>query len=186
MRKILAILLIVVAVGLLGYRNSFAEPLAALRGNWILFADFGGNFVGQPKQLGVYYDKDSVKIFPNAEFPSVPPNQQLVALRIWFDDSGLFYVSLEKSKEGWFCRMARSLYRGGSTPPMPIPKGSVLHLLLKTLKHNIFNFMSLLCFAIFEMYLPLALAFAVLALFAFICSVVAAYYDANAYNDKNV
>jgi TM2 domain-containing membrane protein YozV len=54
----------------------------------------------------------------------------------------------------------------------------------KGIAYLIFNFMSLLCFAIFEMYLPLALAFAVLALFAYIFSVVAAYYDAKRFNLK--
>jgi hypothetical protein len=142
MKKFLAILLVVAAVGLF-YRASLAEPPTYLRGDWILFADVGGNFVGQPKQVGVYYDKDSMKIFPDTEFLEKHPFaglpfQQLVGLRIWFDDSGLIYVSLEKTQEGWFFRMARSLdySRERSTPPTPIPKGSLYHLLLKTLKHS--------------------------------------------------
>ena len=144
MKKVLAILLVMVVLGLFGFGNSFAKP--TLKGDWIPFATVEGQYVGQPEQLKVYYDKTWANSVIKSNF---------VYVRVWIDDPQSFmrghidYITFSKQYGVWMYqaesnRQALSYkynrttgrYQTSSSniPPERISKGTVMHLLLKTLK----------------------------------------------------
>jgi hypothetical protein len=129
MKKKALVLLVVVAVELCGYRSSFADP-PSYKGteDWVAFATVEGRYVGQPKELKVYYDKSTLNV--GRSFP----DSQMVMVLVW-SDSGpvhMAYIALAKENGVWFYFG----YGGTHIPRQRILKGSVMHELLKTLKRS--------------------------------------------------
>ena len=145
MKKVLATLLVMVVLGLFGYRNSFATPSVkgGIKGDWVSFATVKGRYVGQSDQLKVYYDKSTLKV-----------SSQFAYVKVWSEGSGVDYIMFSKQYGIWVYqaesnRVRTYRYRGGSQsalrgyqesssniPPERISKGTVMHLLLKTLKRT--------------------------------------------------
>jgi hypothetical protein len=153
MQKLLAILLVSVSSLAFGYMDSFAKPYH--KGNWVSFATVEGRNVGQPDQLKVYYNKDTVRVSNYG---------QSVYVEIWIDDPTVplihgrsDYIFFTKLYGTWVYqaesnRVRNYTYKSGgqsslsgwretssNIPAEPIPKGSILHLLLKALRKDNFG-----------------------------------------------
>lgn len=109
-------------------------------GEWVPFGTVEGRYVGQSDQLKVYYDYGTLKV-----------DSHFVFVKVWVEGSGMDYITFSKQFGVWVYqsesnRQALSYkynritgrYQESSSyiPPERISKGTVMHLLLKTLKRS--------------------------------------------------
>jgi hypothetical protein len=141
MKKMMMILVLFLFVFLFEVSAVFSAP--KLKGDWIPFATVEGKYVGQPEELKVYYDANSLMVKPT-----------FASCRIWVDDPQSFfgghvdYVMFTKQYGVWMYqaesnRQALSYkydrftkkYEVASSniPPERIVKGSVADKLFSTL-----------------------------------------------------
>jgi hypothetical protein len=141
MKKMMMILVLFLFVFLFEVNAAFSAP--KLKGDWIPFATVEGKYVGQPEELKVYYDADSLMVKPT-----------FASCRIWVDDPQSFfkghvdYVMFTKQYGVWMYqaesnRQALSYkynrltnkydVASSNIPPERIAKGSVADKLFSTL-----------------------------------------------------
>jgi len=145
--KSLSVRLGVILIGLtiLGYADDLPPenffPKSLLWGNWILFATAEGKDVGQT-ETKFYYNKDTLQVI-ETEVPGAKENDVTVIVDVWRDNPQIHTgdegerVYLDYQKGFWIYRLDSKL----SNVPRPVPKDSILPLLLKALKksHPIIN-----------------------------------------------
>lgn len=127
MKKMLRVLMLAMLIVIILGSLVQARP----PGSWVEFATIHGQNVGEPDYIKVYYDKDSLQVNPNHVF-----------VKLWYEgELGFHWVRLENLPyRGWVYldESNRVYWRGpagisSNIEPAPIPKGSILHQLLKTL-----------------------------------------------------
>lgn len=130
MKKLAVILMSVVVIGLVfGCGNSFAKPY--FPGDWVLFGTVESEYVGESGKRNVYYDKG-----PN--YSKI--EKWDVDVRIWIDDprsplgGHVEFVSFFSENGVWTYLLASERVERGISVPKRIIKGSLMHILLKSLK----------------------------------------------------